>query len=95
MDAGLPVDRSPGGGLPLMRQVQIIVGFLAATGGLLALTVNKFFALLPLVVGTGLFIAGLTGFCGLALLLAKMPWNKTRPCPPQPPAAPPIPKLLE
>jgi rhodanese-related sulfurtransferase len=77
MDAGLPVNRGPSRVLPLMRQVQIIVGFVAATGGLLALTVNKYFALLPLVVGGGLLFAGLTGFCGLAVLLAKLPWNKS------------------
>jgi hypothetical protein len=29
-----------------------------------------------LFIGTGFFIAGLTGFCGLAVLLAKMPWNQ-------------------
>jgi hypothetical protein len=44
---------------------------------MLALTVNHYFVLIPLVLGCGLLFAGLTGFCGLALLLAKMPWNKT------------------
>jgi hypothetical protein len=63
-----------------MRQVQITVGFLTGLGGLLALTVNKFFAIIPLVVGSGLLFAGLTGFCGLAQVLAKMPWNKTSNC---------------
>jgi rhodanese-related sulfurtransferase len=77
IDAGLPVNRGQSRVLPLMRQVQITVGFLSAIGGLLALTVNKLFAIIPLVVGSGLLFAGLTGFCGLALLLAKMPWNKT------------------
>ena len=32
--------------------------------------------LLTAFVGAGLVFAGLTGFCGLAVLLAKMPWNK-------------------
>ena len=77
IDAGLPVNRAQSRVLPLMRQVQIIVGFLSAIGGLLALTVNNLFAIIPLVVGSGLLLAGLTGFCGLALVLAKMPWNKT------------------
>ena len=80
IDAGLPVDRGQSRVLPLMRQVQIIVGFLAAGGALLALAVNKLFAILPLVVGSGLLFAGLTGYCGLALLLAKMPWNKISNC---------------
>jgi rhodanese-related sulfurtransferase len=80
IDAGLPVNRGQSRVLPLMRQVQIIVGFRSAVGGLLALTVNKLFAIIPLVVGSGLLFAGLTGFCGLALLLAKMPWNKNSNC---------------
>ncbi len=80
IEAGLPVNRGQSRVLPLMRQVQITVGFLAAGGALLALTVNKFFALIPLVVGSGLLFAGVTGFCGLALVLAKMPWNQTSNC---------------
>jgi rhodanese-related sulfurtransferase len=80
IDAGLPVNRGQSRALPLMRQVQITVGFLTGLGGLLALTVNKFFAIIPLVVGSGLLFAGLTGFCGLAQVLAKMPWNKTSNC---------------
>jgi len=77
IDAGLPVTRGPSRVLPLMRQVQVAVGSLSALGALLALTVNPFFAAIPLVTGCGLLIAGLTGFCGLALVLAKMPWNKS------------------
>jgi len=77
MDAGLPAERGERRSLPLMRQVQIVVGCLSVAGAALALTVNTLFVLIPLVLGCGLLFAGLTGFCGLALLLAKMPWNKT------------------
>jgi rhodanese-related sulfurtransferase len=77
IDAGLPVNRGGSRALPLMRQVQITVGFFSAVGATLALTVNPFFACVPLLFGCGLLFAGLTGFCGLALVLAKMPWNKT------------------
>lgn len=80
IDAGLPVIRGRSRVLPLLRQVQITVGLLSAMGALLALTINKFFAIVPLLIGCGLFFAGLTGFCGLALLLAKMPWNKSPNC---------------
>jgi len=82
MDAGLPVIRGGGRTLPLMRQVQIAVGFLTAIGALLALAVNPWFALIPLLTGCGLFVAGATGFCGLALLLAQMPWNRAAICNP-------------
>lgn len=77
LDAGLPVNRGTSRVLPLMRQVQIIVGFVTALGAVLALAVHPWFAVVPLVMGGGLQFAGLTGFCGLALVLAKMPWNKT------------------
>ncbi|MEI6713001.1 MAG: rhodanese-like domain-containing protein [Verrucomicrobiota bacterium] len=76
MDAGLPVIRGTTSVLPLMRQVQIVIGVVSGTGALLALTVNSKFALIPLVTGCGLLFAGVTGTCGLALLLAQMPWNK-------------------
>lgn len=77
MDAGLPVQRGESKVLPLMRQVQIAVGLVSAIGAALALWVDVWFALIPLVMGCGLLFAGVTGFCGLALVLAKMPWNKT------------------
>ena len=78
-DAGLPVNRGKSAGLPLMRQVQIAVGFISALGAVLALTVNPLFAIIPLFTGCGLMFAGISGTCGMALLLAKMPWNRS-PC---------------
>jgi rhodanese-related sulfurtransferase len=76
IDAGLPVNLGESRVLPLMRQVQIVVGAVSATGAVLALTVNPWFALVPLATGCGLLFAGISGFCGLALVLAKMPWNR-------------------
>lgn len=76
MDAGLPVNRGRSRVLPLMRQVQITIGAVSASGSLLALLVDPRFALIPLFMGCGLLMAGITGFCGLAILMAKMPWNK-------------------
>lgn len=74
--AGLPVIRTEKKHLPLMRQVQLIIGLLALTSSILALTVNKNFAFVPAFLGAGLTLAGSTGWCGLAILLSKMPWNK-------------------
>ena len=59
-----------------MRQVQLVIGLLALLGSILALTVNKNLAIIPALLGAGLTIAGLTGWCGLAVLLSKMPWNR-------------------
>jgi hypothetical protein len=80
IDAGLPTERAQSTVLPLMRQVQITVGLISAAGAVLALTINPLFAIIPLVMGCGLLFAGLTGMCGLALLLAKMPWNRAQSC---------------
>lgn len=75
-----PLERGQRKILPLMRQVQLVIGLLALAGSLLALTVDKNFALLPAFLGAGLTMAGATGWCGLAILLSKMPWNQSSSC---------------
>lgn len=74
--AGLALNRSARKRLPLMRQVQLVIGLSAFVGAVLALTVHKNFALIPAFFGGGLMLAGATGWCGLAMVLSKMPWNK-------------------
>ena len=74
--AGLPVQRGSRKVISIDRQVRIIAGSIVAVGALLALTVSSGWAVLPLLVGLGLVFAGLTDLCGLALLLARMPWNQ-------------------
>ena len=76
IDAGLPVERGESTVLPLMRQVQITAGTISALGAALALALDPLFAIIPLFIGCGLLFAGLTGTCGMAVLLAKMPWNR-------------------
>ena len=62
--------------LPLDRQIQLTIGLgLLVTVGL-SLFVSSYFIALAAIFGTGLTIAGLTGFCGLGVLMAKMPWNR-------------------
>jgi rhodanese-related sulfurtransferase len=75
-EAKLPVLSSSLKVLPLDRQVQLTVGLLVLIGSLLAYFVSPIFFLLTAFIGAGLTFAGLTGFCGLALVLAKMPWNQ-------------------
>jgi rhodanese-related sulfurtransferase len=78
MDAGLPVIRKSNKTMPLIQQVQITVGVISAAGAAFALAIDPRFAVIPLLMGCGLLFAGFTGTCGLALLLAKMPWNRVR-----------------
>lgn len=77
--AGQPVVRGPKR-ISLERQVRIGAGGLAALGGVLALAVSPWFALLPAVVGSGLVFAGVTDTCGMALLLARLPYNRPAGC---------------
>ena len=65
--------------IELMRQVQMTAGGLILLGAGLGLLVHPAFWGLSAFVGAGLFLAGATGFCGMARLLAVMPWNKTSP----------------
>ena len=62
--------------LPLTRQVFLAAGLLIIVGCIGSYSVHEYFIFLPLLVGAGLMLSGLTGWCGMALLLAKMPWNK-------------------
>lgn len=62
--------------LPIMRQVQITAGLLIlfmVALGFAGLTLGF---VLAGMIGFGLMMAGLTGWCGMAMLLEKMPWNK-------------------
>lgn len=73
--AGLPI-RTAGFALPLDRQVQITIGIVLVMASALALLVSPLFMLMTAAMGLGLFIAGTTGFCGLARVMAYAPWNK-------------------
>ncbi|WP_337875100.1 rhodanese family protein [Elioraea sp.] len=77
--AGLPVDRDPKAPLELQRQVQIAVGTMILAGLALAWAASPWFLALPAFAGAGLLFAGITGFCGMARVLAAMPWNRPRP----------------
>lgn len=74
--AGLPTVVDKRQPLPLMRQVQITAGCLVLAGTLLGLIVSPGFFVVPAFVGAGLMFAGISGWCGMAKLLAVMPWNK-------------------
>ncbi len=74
--AGLPITESDRKILPLMRQVQITIGLGVLTGVVLSKLVDPNFIYLSAFFGAGLVFAGSTGWCGLAILMSKMPWNR-------------------
>jgi hypothetical protein len=63
--------------IPLERQVRIAAGGLVLLSIVLALLLDPLFGLLAAFVGAGLVSSGVTGACGMALVLAKAPWNRT------------------
>ena len=77
--AGLPVKRSVAKVISLERQVRIAAGTLVLTGVLLAYFVHPAFVGISAFVGAGLIFAGVTDWCGMGLLLAKLPWNTRKP----------------
>ena len=75
-DAGLPVNRGASGVIPLERQVRIAAGLMVLAGVLLAQFVHPAFIWLSGFVGAGLTFAGITDWCGMGMLIARMPWNQ-------------------
>lgn len=64
--------------IPIIRQVQIIVGSIITVFSLLALVFNPLWILGALFIGCGLVFAGISGVCILAILLSKAPWNNKK-----------------
>ncbi len=75
--AGLPLERGRKT-ISLERQVRIGAGALVFIGSALAWFVSPAWLALPAFVGTGLVFAGITDFCGMGLLIARLPWNNRR-----------------
>lgn len=63
---------------PIMRQVQIIIGFMVILGIILSYFVSPYFNLLSGFFGLGLLFAGITGTCGLANMLMLLPFNQVK-----------------
>jgi rhodanese-related sulfurtransferase len=73
--AGFPVNRGKKA-VSLERQVRIAAGLLVVTGVALGTWVHPGFYGISAFVGAGLVFAGVTDWCGMAMVLAKMPWNQ-------------------
>jgi len=73
--AGLPVRRGRAA-VSLERQVRIAAGLLVLTGVILGIALHPAFLGLSAFAGAGLVFAGITDWCGMGLLLARMPWNR-------------------
>jgi rhodanese-related sulfurtransferase len=75
----LPFEKDENAPWALERQVRFVAGLLVLIGVLLSIFVHPYFVGLAGFVGAGLTFAGATDWCGMAMLLAKMPWNQRQP----------------
>ena len=71
---GLPVNRGRKT-ISLERQVRIAAGSIVFISSLLGYAVSPAWLAVTAFVGAGLVFAGVTDTCGMALVLARMPWN--------------------
>ena len=73
--AGFALEKDEGAPWALERQVRFAAGLLVLAGLGLSLVWPPAIGL-SWFVATGLVFAGVTDWCGMGLLLAKMPWNR-------------------
>ena len=75
IQCGKAVVRQQASSWSLERQVRFVAGLIVLSGtiGSLFWKPALFFAMF---IGAGLLFASITNWCGMAMLLAKMPWNK-------------------
>jgi len=74
---GHAVATDPTAPIDVVRQVQMIAGACILSGVALGAALSPWFLALSSAMGAGLLYAGLTNTCGLATLLARMPWNRS------------------
>lgn len=73
---GLPTERDANAPWALERQVRFAAGSLVLIGVLASVLIHPYSVWLAGFVGAGLVFAAVTDTCAMAMLLAKMPWNK-------------------
>jgi rhodanese-related sulfurtransferase len=72
----LPYDRDEKAPWSIERQVRFTAGLLVLLGVLLSVFVHPYFIVLSGLIGFGLAFTATIDWCGMGLLLAKMPWNR-------------------
>lgn len=75
-DLGVTVVRGEKSAISIERQVRIAAGSLVLLGVIGGMTLHPTFYLLSAFIGAGLVFSGITDWCGMALLLMRLPWNR-------------------
>lgn len=74
--SGRPVVHGESRVWSMERQVRFAAGLLVFTGTALGLTVHRGLFALAAFVGAGLMFSAVTDTCTMALVLARLPWNR-------------------
>lgn len=74
--ADLPIIKGESKVWSLERQVRFTAGLLVLAGVVLGFLLTPYLFILSGFVGAGLVFAAVTDTCGMAMVLAKMPWNQ-------------------
>lgn len=72
----LPVERDEYAPWSIERQVRFTAGSLVLIGVLLAIFVHPYFIALSGLIGFGLAFTATIDWCGMGILISKMPWNR-------------------
>jgi rhodanese-related sulfurtransferase len=72
----LPLERDEHAPWSIERQVRFTAGTLVFIGVILSLLVHPYFIVLSGFVGFGLAFTAVIDWCGMGMLIAKMPWNR-------------------
>jgi rhodanese-related sulfurtransferase len=74
--ANLPIVKGESKVWSLERQVRFTAGSIVILGLLLGSTVSPYLYLISAVIAAGLMFSAVIDWCGMGMLLARMPWNK-------------------
>lgn len=70
-------DRALPRSTPVARQTQATIGLVTLIGTTLSFLVDPLWLVIPAFIGVALLLAGASGICPLALLISRMPWNRS------------------
>jgi len=62
--------------MSLQRQTYLVVGVIVLLGVILGFFISPWWLLLPTLMGVGMLVAAILGFCNMTRLLSKLPWNE-------------------
>lgn len=72
----LPIERDEYAPWSIERQVRFTAGSLVLIGVLLGIFVHPYFIALSGLIGFGLAFTATIDWCGMGILISKMPWNR-------------------